>query len=203
MLQSPPTRRALLSTLLACAPLSITECPALALAPPPPQISQLAAALASARTLAADLDAGAADSSVVLRTSAAVFSPASAVLRNLATARRLPQLEPAQLERAQALASSLEAQAIPALADAARRKDVEAERKAVEQLSSIFDDFIYTVAAAKYEVPPRAQQQVALSESENIARYFGFFSCEGQGLERIAGSNSCKNKNDETPPRVY
>ena len=191
-----------LAWLLACAPLSITDCPAFALAPPPPQISQLTAALASARTLAAEIDAGTADSSVVLRTSAAVCSPASASLRDLATARRLPQLEPAQLERAQALASSLEAQAIPALADAARRKDVEAERKAVEQLSSIFDDFLY-VAAAKYEVPPRAQQQGALSESENIARYFGFFSCEGQGLERIAGSNSCKNKNDETPPRVY
>ena len=29
-----------------------------------------------------------------------------------------------------------------------------------------------------------------------MAQYFGIFSCEGQGLERIKGSNSCKD-----PPR--
>ena len=29
--------------------------------------------------------------------------------------------------------------------------------------------------------------------SKFAAQYFGFLSCEGQGLERIPGSNSCKD----------
>ena len=35
--------------------------------------------------------------------------------------------------------------------------------------------------------PPRKPSQPAFS----VGGYFGFFSCEGAGLERVPGSNSC------------
>ena len=42
---------------------------------------------------------------------------------------------------------------------------------------------------------PRPSEELAYSKDskEFAAQYFGIFSCEGQGLERIPGSNSCKN----------
>lgn len=60
----------------------------------------------------------------------------------------------------------------------------------------MLDDF-FAIAATKYTVPTAAPPPAYSSDNkEFMAQYFSFFSCEGQGLERIPGSNSCKDPKD-------
>ena len=58
-------------------------------------------------------------------------------------------------------------------------------------------DRYLAVAAAKYSVPQAyVAPEYSKDPSEFMAQYMGVFSCEGQGLERVKGSNSCRDPRD-------
>ena len=50
------------------------------------------------------------------------------------------------------------------------------------------------VAGSKYPIPePAASLGYSDDPREFAKQYYGIFSCEGQGLERVKGSNTCKD----------
>ena len=70
----------------------------------------------------------------------------------------------------------------------------------VEGASGVIDQYL-ALAGTKYALPG-ADASLAYSKNpqEFAAQYYGVFSCEGQGLERIPGSNSCKDTGKNKNP---
>ena len=54
--------------------------------------------------------------------------------------------------------------------------------------------------AGEYTLPAptgqKLREQYSSDPNKFASQYFGFLSCEGNGLERLPGSNSCANKED-------
>ena len=78
------------------------------------------------------------------------------------------------------------------------------EQKADQQLAgaeaagSVLGEYL-TLAGSRYTLPEVVSMELpAAGSSEFISQYLGIFSCEGQGLERIPGSNSCRNSADKS-----
>ena len=68
----------------------------------------------------------------------------------------------------------------------------------VKSASSALDEYL-AVAAARYTLPaPEVSLAYSKDPKEFAKQYYGFFSCEGQGLERVSGSNTCKDKPPES-----
>lgn len=81
-----------------------------------------------------------------------------------------------------------------ALEDACRQRSAAAELEAVKGASSALAEYV-GIAGRRYRLPnPSGPVPYSSDPATFKAQYFGFFSCEGQGLESIPGSNSCKNK---------
>lgn len=73
------------------------------------------------------------------------------------------------------------------------RRSAEAQADGTEALSGVIRDYL-ALAEAHYKVPENNVGAYEKDPQKFAAQYFGIFSCEGQGLERIPGSNSCKDR---------
>lgn len=137
------------------------------------------------------------DSIVVLQTLTIQFGGSVALFEKAISA--MPLLDEAQ-------ASELKAKFASDLADVkqgCRENSADKQLAGTEAASATLDK-LFALAATKYKVPG-ADSSLAYSKDpkEFAAQYYGIFSCEGQGLERIPGSNSCKdkpNKSDNINP---
>ena len=76
------------------------------------------------------------------------------------------------------------------LQKASRARDADGQKDAAERASAALADYL-KIAAGKYKFdvpePPADMDQATF-----IKAYYGIFSCEGMGLERVPGSNTCK-----------
>lgn len=126
------------------------------------------------------------DAIVVLR-SVAIYGFKGTAAQMTSTVSAMPLVEaPGELER---LASRFDEQ-VELLQKASRARDADGQKDAAERASGALAEYL-KIAGGKYqfEVPaPPAD----MDQSTFIKTYYGIFSCEGMGLERVAGSNTCK-----------
>ena len=70
---------------------------------------------------------------------------------------------------------------------------------ASEAAGAALTDFL-DAARSQYTLPAptgqKLREQYSSDPNKFASQYFGFLSCEGNGLERLPGSNSCANKED-------
>jgi len=128
------------------------------------------------------------DAIVVLRTIAIQFSGTAKLMKK--TAAAMPLLDASAASMALLLAARL-ADELRNIEEAARARKAAEQIASVEAASSVLRSYL-DLAASKYEMPALSEPY-ASDPGEFVAQYFGVFSCEGQGLERIPGSNSCKD----------
>lgn len=83
---------------------------------------------------------------------------------------------------------------IEGIKQSCRDQQADGQLAGTEAASRVLSEY-FELAATKYTLPTVADNSFAApGSSEFIAQYYGLFSCEGQGLERIPGSNSCKDR---------
>mmetsp|Transcript_30872 Transcript_30872/g.81811 ORF Transcript_30872/g.81811 Transcript_30872/m.81811 type:complete len:241 (+) Transcript_30872:35-757(+) len=129
------------------------------------------------------------DAIVVLRTSSVYFNGVSKTMSK--TVEVMPLLT--SEERSAALAASAKfGEGIVSLNEACREQSSKAQLAASKSASGALAEYL-SVASVHYSVPNFKPMPYSSDKNEFAAQYFGFFSCEGQGLERIPGSNSCKD----------
>lgn len=81
-----------------------------------------------------------------------------------------------------------------------REKSAEKQITGVEGASGVIDQYL-ALAANQYKIPGADPSlEYPKDAKEFAATYYGIFSCEGQGLERIPGSNSCKDTGKNRNP---
>ena len=127
---------------------------------------------------------------VVLQTLAVQFS--STVQTMSKASESMDLLDADEREKAAALATGLAAE-LERTKQGCRDRKAGAQLVGVQRASAIIDEYL-TLAGSKYKVQAAAPPpQYSKDNKEFMSQYFGLFSCEGQGLERIPGSNSCKD----------
>ena len=129
------------------------------------------------------------DSIVVLRTSAVYFNGASQSMAK--TVDAMPLLTSEERQTALDLSKKF-GEEVLGLTSACRERSSKAQLAATTSASGTLSDYL-AVAATHYSVPDFKIKPYSASSTEFAAQYFGFFSCEGQGLERVKGSNTCKD----------
>lgn len=129
------------------------------------------------------------DATVVLRTVAIQLS-GTAKLMEKSTAS-MPLLDASTVSTA-GLLSARFADELRNIQEAARERKANEQIASAEAASSVLSNYL-GLAASKYTVPSLSVSGYSSDPTEFVAQYFGIFSCEGQGLERIPGSNSCKD----------
>lgn len=83
---------------------------------------------------------------------------------------------------------------VASLKDAARRRELDAQKSAAAAAGAAIGDYL-GVLSSKYSIPVVAGGKPYSSDPTTFtAQYFGFFSCEGQGLQRMPGSNNCGDR---------
>jgi hypothetical protein len=131
------------------------------------------------------------DALVVLQTATIYFKGIAATMDKASAEMTL--LDAAEQERAAALTASFR-QELEALFVGCRTKAPAAQQAAAEKAGGALRDYL-GVAAARYKVPALVQPARYSSDPEKFAaQYYGFLSCEGQGMARPKGSNSCVNR---------
>mmetsp|Transcript_17997 Transcript_17997/g.54180 ORF Transcript_17997/g.54180 Transcript_17997/m.54180 type:complete len:116 (+) Transcript_17997:242-589(+) len=101
-----------------------------------------------------------------------------------------PKLTAEQRTRA-AGAAIVFGQQVASLKDAARRRELDAQKLAATSASVAIADYLGVISSA-YPLPAFTPTMTYSSDPATFtAQYFGLFSCEGQGLQRLPGSNNC------------
>ncbi len=101
-------------------------------------------------------------------------------------------LSEADLAKAKKLSARLESE-LSAIKQGCRDQKADQQLAGAEAASGVLGEYL-ALAGSKYSLPVVASVELpAAGSSEFISQYMGIFSCEGQGLERIPGSNSCKD----------
>mmetsp|Transcript_22434 Transcript_22434/g.48991 ORF Transcript_22434/g.48991 Transcript_22434/m.48991 type:complete len:214 (+) Transcript_22434:19-660(+) len=173
------TRRSFLATAFVSA---VPATPARA-APTLEGISQLSDVFSQLDLFAKEAESfGPADSDYAFRFSRTVLAPAA--MRMHKTAPLMSALGEDGQQKAAALSNAF-ADSLVALDEACRAKEPASQRKAVAELRAPLSDYLQ-LAGTAYSVPT-----VGPPPAFSAANYFGIFSCEGQGLERVPGSNNC------------
>jgi hypothetical protein len=131
------------------------------------------------------------DGVIVLRTLAAQLSGIPSVVET--AAESMPSLREKQ-SKARALAEDF-AKEFKAIRQGARDGEAAAQLRGTEGALRALDNLL-ALAATKYKLPelPQAGTPFSKDPEQFAAQYFGFLSCEGQGVERIKGSNTCSDK---------
>jgi hypothetical protein len=128
------------------------------------------------------------DAIVVLQTlTIQLGSTASQLTKTVAA---MPKLDASDAAKARELSARWSAeleQVRQGCRESSGEKQIAGVQAAKATLSQFFD-----VAATKYSLPVvEAPLSYSTDKREFAKQYFGIFSCEGQGLERVPGSNSC------------
>lgn len=145
-----------------------------------------------------ELKFGAADEAamVVMRTLPITFQDTSSQMRKVLG--DVPKLDEAARARATEAAAEF-AKQLEGLKEACRARATSDELAVLVAGAAAALAAFLAAAATGYEVPAYqrpadfASQSTAEGQKEFAVQYFGFLSCEGQGLERIPGSNTCKD----------
>ena len=135
------------------------------------------------------------DAIVVLQTLTIQFGAADELM-NKATAA-MPKLEASEQAKAREATARFTA-SVGAVKDGCREKSAETQLAGAKDASEAISQY-FAVAAAKYPLPTMVDPlYYSKDPTEFASQYFGIFSCEGQGLERIPGSNSCRGSSKKT-----
>lgn len=130
------------------------------------------------------------DAIVVLQTVTIQFGGTPELMTK--TAASMSRLDATGMSKAQQL-SEVFASALGNVRAAVRERDAEQQLAATSAAGSALGEFLL-VAASQYKVPtPPPPAAYSSDTGQFMAQYFGFLSCEGQGLDRVPGSNSCTN----------
>ena len=162
---------------------------------PQDEFRELVDSLSRIDELTAQLSKGelktAEDAIVVLKTATIYFKTVPEKM-DKATAG-MPLLDAADQVSAARLSANYR-QALEALFDGCRQKAPAAQQAAAEKAGTALREYL-SVAAARYKVPELSQPARYSTDPEKFAaQYYGFLSCEGQGMARTPGSNSCVNR---------
>ena len=134
------------------------------------------------------------DALVVLQTATIYFKRIPATMDKATDA--MPLLDAAEQGKARDLTAGYRA-GLEALYEGCRQKSAAAQQAAAEKVGGSLRDYL-GVAAARYKVPGKSSALAYSSDPEKFAaQYYGFLSCEGQGMVRQKGSNSCVNRPKE------
>jgi len=141
------------------------------------------------------------DAIVVLRTSSLYFSSVPKIMDKAVEA--MPLLTSDEKQRSLGLARQF-GENIQALTAACRQHSSKEQLAAAIAARDTLSEYL-SVAAKHYTVLESKVVPYSTSPSEFAAQYFGIFSCEGQGLERMPGSNSCKDssKGSKKNPNAF
>jgi len=135
------------------------------------------------------------DSIVVLQTVTVQLSGTVKVMDKATTQMTL--LSEVDLSKARSLSARLESE-LSAIKQGCREQKADQQIAGAEAAGSVLGEYL-TLAGSKYTLPEVVSMELpAAGSSEFISQYLGIFSCEGQGLERIPGSNSCRNSADKS-----
>ena len=105
---------------------------------------------------------------------------------------KMPLLQADGQDKAAALTSRF-ADSLESIKVGCREAKAERQLEGAVAARGALDDYL-ALAATKYKLPASSAPPAYSSDpKEFVSQYFGVFSCEGQGLERIPGSNSCKD----------
>jgi hypothetical protein len=140
------------------------------------------------------------DAVFVLRTSTLYFQETVADLQ--AALAGMPRLESAERERAAASAVRFAEQYALLKAACRERAPRAVLRERAAAASAAIGDFL-AASNTRYSLPSDDSPADFSSDPRLFAKqYFGFLSCEGQGLERSPGSNTCRDprQTDEASP---
>lgn len=149
------------------------------------RVDELSGQLAKGELKSAD------DAIVVLQTATIYFKRVPATMDKATAA--MPLLDAAEQEKARGLSASFQ-QALEALYDGCRQKAPAAQLAASERVGGALRDYL-GLAGTRYKVPALNQPLRYSTDPEQFAaQYYGFLSCEGQGMTRTKGSNTCVNK---------
>lgn len=130
------------------------------------------------------------DAIVVLQTLTIQFGQTAGLLEK--TTAAMPLLEAADLARARKLQSAF-AEELEKVRQGCRDKVGSKQLEGVIDARSALAAYL-AVADKKYTVPEKPADLAYSKDPREFAKqYYGFFSCEGQGLERVKGSNTCGN----------
>lgn len=130
------------------------------------------------------------DAIFVLRTATVNFKGAPALMDK--TAAAMPLLDASQQAKAAQLSAAFAGE-ISALEAACRERDSGKQLDASKRATEVLSEYL-AIATIKYSVPDNAIVPYSSDPDKFSAQYFGFFSCEGQGMDRIPASNSCVSK---------
>ena len=130
------------------------------------------------------------DAIVVLQTLTIVFGGTAQLLAK--TTAGMPKLAPDELGRANELARRV-TEELDKVRQGCRDKSAGAQLDGVKGAGGALDAYL-AVAGAKYTLPEYNSLAYSSDPKEFAKQYYGIFSCEGQGLERVKGSNTCKDK---------
>ena len=131
------------------------------------------------------------DAIVVLKTATIYFKGIAATMDKATTG--MPLLDTTERDSAAGLTASFR-QALEALFDGCRQKSPAAQQVAAEKAGGALRDYL-SIATARYKLPALSQPARYSDDPEKFAaQYYGFLSCEGQGMARTKGSNSCVNR---------
>ena len=131
------------------------------------------------------------DAIVVLQTATIYFKRVPATMDKATAA--MPLFDAAEQEKARGLSASFQ-QALEALYDGCRQKAPAAQLAACQSAGGVLRDYL-GLAGTRYKVPALSQPLRYSSDPDTFAaQYYGFLSCEGQGMTRTKGSNTCVNK---------
>ena len=142
-----------------------------------------------------ELRGSAEDSVVVLQTLTIQMGGTLKLLEK--TTEEMPLLTSAEAQAANDK-SAVVKQAFEVIRQGCRDKAADKQLEGAKAASTALGDYL-AVAAGKYTLP-KVERPAQMSQEEFIAAYYGIFSCEGQGLERVKGSNACKDTKDNKNP---
>jgi len=129
------------------------------------------------------------DAIVVLQTLTIQFGGTAKLLAK--TTEGMDLLDAKDLARANELAARV-AQEFEAVRQGCRDKSARMQLDGVKGADGALEQYL-AVASTKYTLPTVAAPLQYSKDSREFAKqYYGIFSCEGQGLERVKGSNTCK-----------
>ena len=138
------------------------------------------------------------DAIVVLNTLTIQFRGTAALLDK--TTAAMDRLAPDDVARAQSL-SRLVVEELENVRQGCRERSAGKQLDGTMAAGGALDRYL-ALAGTKYSLP-EADAPLAYSAdpAKFAAQYYGVFSCEGQGLERVAGSNTCKDSkaNNKNP----
>ena len=136
------------------------------------------------------------DAVVVLQTLAVQFGGTAKLMDK--TTAAMPLLDEQERAKAVQFTSSLKEE-LENVKQGCRDRAAGAELGGVQAANQAIESYL-AVAGSKYELPVDNTVYYSKDPKTFAAQYYGIFSCEGQGLERVKGSNTCKDTGGNLNP---